>query len=83
MKTSRMGVPESRHLLHVALCLPSALLRTRSVRSGLLALFVACSHARLRVKRGFNVYQYNDWLRRELDLDIRGTCAWIPRRDGA
>ena len=26
---------------------------------------------------------YNDWLRRELDLDIRGTCARIPRRDGA
>ena len=26
---------------------------------------------------------YNDWLRRELDLDIRGTCAQIPRRDGA
>ena len=26
---------------------------------------------------------YNDWLRRELHFDIRGTCAWIPRRDGA
>ena len=25
---------------------------------------------------------YNDWLRMELDLDKRGTCAWIPRRDG-
>ena len=30
-----------------------------------------------------NDLSYNDWLRRELDLDIRGTCAWIPRRDGA
>ena len=29
-----------------------------------------------------NELLYNDWLRRELDLDIRETSAWIPRREG-